>query len=56
MANNALKLTTFYRDGLGLSRSDASNDRIPFFRIGNTWLASFPREALAKGACVSPAV
>jgi catechol 2,3-dioxygenase-like lactoylglutathione lyase family enzyme len=47
--------TIFYRDGLGLPRSDASNDRISFFRTGNTWLALFPREALAKDACVSPA-
>ena len=43
----------FYRDGLGLPLREES-DVIAFFETRGTWLALFPREALAADANVSP--
>lgn len=42
----------FYRDGLGLPLGQA-NDEIAFFETRGTWLALYPREALAADATVS---
>jgi catechol 2,3-dioxygenase-like lactoylglutathione lyase family enzyme len=46
--------TRFYRDGLGLPLHDRSNDAIAFFKTSGTWLALFPRDALAADAALSP--
>ena len=38
----------FYRDGLGLPlRDDEDTESIAFFETSGTWLALYPREALA---------
>ena len=38
----------FYRDGLGLPlRDDEDTDSIAFFQTSGTWLALYPRDALA---------
>ena len=42
----------FYRDGLGLPLREGSGDVIAFFETRGTWLALFPREALAADATV----
>lgn len=41
----------FYRDGLGLS-ADTSNENITFLKLRGTWLALYPRNALAEDALV----
>ena len=38
----------FYRDGLGLPLYDENTESIAFFQNRGTWLALYPREALAK--------
>ena len=43
----------FYRDGLGLPLREGSSDAIAFFETNGTWLALFPRDALAEDATVS---
>lgn len=43
----------FYQDGLELPRYEWDGD-IAFFETSATWLALFPREALAEDAGVSP--
>ena len=43
----------FYRDGLGLPLREGSGDVIAFFETKGTWLAVFPREALAADASVA---
>ena len=42
----------FYRDGLGLPRSEGP-EGIAFFETRGTWLSLYPREALAQDATVS---
>jgi uncharacterized protein len=42
----------FYREGLGLPLIEGS-EGIAFFELKGTWLALFPREALASDANVS---
>ena len=37
----------FYRDGLGLPLVDENTESIAFFQNKGTWLALYPREALA---------
>ena len=37
----------FYRDGLGLNLYDENTESIAFFQNRGTWLALYPREALA---------
>ncbi len=37
----------FYRDGLGLPLYDENTESIAFFQNHGTWLALYPREALA---------
>ncbi len=37
----------FYRDGLGLPLYDENTESIAFFQNRGTWLALYPREALA---------
>ncbi len=43
----------FYRDGLGLSLYDQNTESIAFFRNRGTWLALYPREALAADVGIS---
>ena len=40
----------FYRDGLGLPLVDENTESIAFFKCRGTWLALYPREALAADA------
>lgn len=42
----------FYRDGLRLSLSSASNESIAFFKMGGTVLALYPWDKLAEDAQV----
>ena len=42
----------FYRDGLGLPLRNDSSEFIAFFETKGTWLALFPRDALAADANV----
>ena len=42
----------FYRDGLGLPLVDENVESIAFFKCRGTWLALYPREALAADAGV----
>lgn len=44
----------FYRDGLGLPQWGNANDSIAFFALQGTWLALYPRDALAEDANVPP--
>jgi len=48
------RATRFYRDGLGLPMRD-DKPPVVYFQLRGTWLALFPREALASYAGVSPA-
>lgn len=44
----------FYRDGLGFPLRDRDDDsEIAFFPLDGTWLAVYPRDALADDAAVS---
>ncbi len=43
----------FYRDGLGLPLREGGGDAIAFFETKGTWLALFPRDALAEDATIS---
>lgn len=43
--------TAFYRDGLGLPERE-SDGNVSFFTTSGTWLALYPREALAEDATV----
>ena len=43
----------FYRDGLGLPLLDENTESIAFFQNRGTWLALYPREALAADAGVA---
>ena len=43
----------FYRDGLGLPLIDEDTESIAFFKCRGTWLALYPRDALAEDAGVS---
>lgn len=45
--------TRFYQERLGLPRHDWDGD-IAFFETAATWLALFPRDALAEDAGVAP--
>ncbi len=40
----------FYRDGLGLPLLDENTESIAFFKCRGTWLALYPRDALAEDA------
>ncbi len=44
----------FYRDGLGLPLREEGSDAIAFFETRGTWLALYPRDALADDAAVPP--
>ncbi len=50
--SNLARSVEFYRDGLGLPLQEGSGDVIAFFETRGTWLALFPREALAADATV----
>ncbi len=43
----------FYRDGLDLPLLDEDTESIAFFKCRGTWLALYPRDALAEDAGVS---
>ena len=43
----------FYRDGLGLVLYDENTESIAFFQNKGTWLALYPREALAADAGIA---
>ena len=43
----------FYRDGLGLVLYDENTESIAFFQNRGTWLALYPREALAADVGIS---
>ena len=43
----------FYRDGLGLTLFDENTESIAFFQNKGTWLALYPREALAADVGIS---
>ena len=45
--NDLQRSVEFYRDGLGLSLFDEDTTSIAFFQNRGTWLALYPREALA---------
>lgn len=40
--------TIFYQDGLGFPLAEHSNENISFFELDGSWLALYPREALAQ--------
>ncbi len=50
---NLARSVEFYRDGLGLPLHDENTESIAFFRCRGTWLALYPRDALAEDAGVS---
>ena len=43
----------FYRDGLGLNLRDEDTESIAFFQTSGTWLALYPRDALAADVGIS---
>lgn len=45
--NDLPRAVEFYRDGLGLPLYDENTESIAFFQNRGTWLALYPREALA---------
>ena len=45
--NDLPRSVEFYRDGLGLPLYDDNTESIAFFQNRGTWLALYPREALA---------
>ena len=50
--NDLPRMVAFYRDGLGLTLFDDNTESIAFFRNKGTWLALYPRAALAEDAGV----
>ena len=44
------RMVRFYRDGLGLTLYDDNTESIAFFQNKGTWLALYPRDALAADA------
>ena len=50
---NLSRSVEFYRDGLGLPLYDDNTESIAFFQTQGTWLALYPREALADDAGVA---
>ena len=51
--NDLPRSVAFYRDGLGLTLFDENTESIAFFRNRGTWLALYPREALADDVGIS---
>ena len=49
-----LRSVEFYRDGLGLPLADEKTESIAFFRNRGTWLALYPRQALADDVGIAP--
>jgi hypothetical protein len=47
------RATRFYKDVLGLPQLPAPAGVVAFFEMGRTWLALYPREALAADAGVA---
>jgi uncharacterized glyoxalase superfamily protein PhnB len=50
--NDVVSAARFYRDGLGFKTASVK-DGVRYFDTGGTWLAIFPRDALAHYAGVS---
>ena len=50
---NLPRAVEFYRDGLGLPLFDEGTESIAFFQNRGTWLALYPREALAADVGVA---
>lgn len=46
--DNLSAATQFYREGLGLPQQESEGGSISFFTLEGTWLALYPREALAE--------
>ncbi len=44
----------FYEEGLGWKTSDASQDNVAFFQLGNIVLSLYPRDLLADDIKISP--
>lgn len=42
------RATRFYRDGLGLPQHQFEGEGVSFFELTGTWLALFPKSALAE--------
>ncbi len=51
--NDLPRSVAFYREGLGLTLFDENTESIAFFRNRGTWLALYPREALAADVGIS---
>ena len=49
------RATTFYRDGLGWSKSNVGGDEVAFFKTGGVVIALFPRASFAADAGVDVA-
>ncbi len=50
---NLPRAVEFYRDGLGLPLFDENTESIAFFQNRGTWLALYPRQALAADVGVA---
>ena len=50
---NMERAVAFYRDGLGLPHRD-DKPPVAYFELAGTWLALYPRDALARFAGVAP--
>ncbi len=48
------RATRFYEQGLGLPRFAFEGEGIAFFELDGTWLALYPREALAADIGIAP--
>lgn len=51
--NDLLTATAFYEKGLGLPLSSHSSENISFFDLDGTWLALYPKTALAEDANIN---
>jgi len=47
------RATTFYRDGLGLPQHQFEGGGVSFFALSGTWLALYPKQALAEDIGIS---
>lgn len=50
--DDVARAARFYEVGLGLPRKAVDADDVAFFPLAGTWLAVYPRTALAADACV----
>jgi hypothetical protein len=47
------RATRFYRDGLGLPQHQFEGEGVTFFALTGTWLALYPKQALAEDIGIS---